>query len=123
MTPQEAYRIAFVAHGAVGQMRADGVTRYIEHPCRVAQLVDEFLRATDAGGRVAVQGFYDTMVDKTIAVSGTREAEMAKLLENTFRNVNAALVNEMATFARDLDVDIWEAIEAASTKPFGFLRT
>jgi len=52
MTPQEAYRIAFVAHGAVGQMRADGVTRYIEHPCRVAQLVDEFLRAPDAGGRV-----------------------------------------------------------------------
>jgi UDP-N-acetyl-D-glucosamine dehydrogenase len=71
---------------------------------------------------VAVQRFYDTIVDKTISVSGTREAELAKLLENTFRSVNAALVNEIATFARDLDVDIWEAIEAAATKPFGFMR-
>jgi len=84
--------------------------------------IPKLVSGVNASSLTAVQGFYDTMVDKTIAVSGTREAEMAKLLENTFRNVNAALVNEMATFARDLDVDIWEAIEAASTKPFGFLR-
>ncbi len=70
----------------------------------------------------AVQGFYDTLVEKTIAVSGTREAEMTKLLENTFRHVNIALVNELAIFAHQLDIDVWEAIDAAATKPFGFLR-
>ena len=55
-------------------------------------------------------------------VSGTREAELTKLLENTFRHVNIALVNELAMFAADLDIDVWEAIDAASTKPFGYLR-
>jgi len=69
-----------------------------------------------------VQHFYDTLVDKTVAVSGPKEAELAKLLENTFRHVNIALVNELAMFARDLGIDVWEAIDAASTKPFGFLR-
>jgi UDP-N-acetyl-D-glucosamine dehydrogenase len=55
-------------------------------------------------------------------VSGTREAELTKLLENTFRHVNIALVNELAMFAAELDIDVWEAIDAASTKPFGYLR-
>lgn len=68
-----------------------------------------------------VQWFYDQFVDKTISVKSTREAEMTKLLENTFRHVNIALVNELAMFAHDLDVDIWEVIDAASTKPFGFM--
>ena len=54
-------------------------------------------------------------------VSGTREAELTKLLENTFRHVNIALVNELAMFAADLGIDVWEAIDAAATKPFGFL--
>ncbi len=71
---------------------------------------------------VAVQGFYDRIVDKTIAVRSTREAEMTKLLENTFRHVNIALVNELAMFAHDLEVDIWEVIDAAATKPFGFMK-
>ena len=55
-------------------------------------------------------------------MSGTREAELTKLLENTFRHVNIALVNELAMFAADLDIDVWEAIDAASTKPFGYMR-
>ena len=55
-------------------------------------------------------------------VSSTRSAELAKLLENTFRHVNVALVNELAMFAADLDIDVWEAIDAAATKPFGFMR-
>ncbi|MDE3202815.1 MAG: nucleotide sugar dehydrogenase [Acidobacteriota bacterium] len=76
----------------------------------------------DAASLQSVQCFYDTIVDQTVAVSGTREAELAKLIENTFRAVNVALVNEIATFARDLDVDIWESIEVAATKPFGFMR-
>lgn len=70
----------------------------------------------------AVQGFYDTIVDKTVAVSGPAAAELAKLMENTFRHVNVALVNEMAMFAGDLGVDIWESINAASSKPFGYMR-
>jgi UDP-N-acetyl-D-glucosamine dehydrogenase len=76
----------------------------------------------DAASLDAVRGFYDRLVDRTVSVSGTREAELTKLLENTFRHVNIALVNELAMFASDLDIDVWEAIDAASTKPFGYLR-
>ena len=71
---------------------------------------------------VAVQAFYDTLVNTTVAVSGTREAELTKLLENTFRHVNIALVNELAIFAHQLGVNVWESIDAASTKPFGFMK-
>jgi len=69
----------------------------------------------------AVKGFYDSVVDTTVSVSTPKEAELSKLLENTFRHVNVALVNELAMFANDLGIDIWEAIGAASTKPFGFM--
>lgn len=69
-----------------------------------------------------VSGFYERLVHEVVPVSGTREAELTKLLENTFRHVNIALVNELAMFANDLGIDVWEAIDAASTKPFGFLR-
>ena len=55
-------------------------------------------------------------------VGSTAEAELVKLLENTFRHVNIALVNELAMFADDLGIDIWWAIDAAATKPFGFMR-
>jgi UDP-N-acetyl-D-glucosamine dehydrogenase len=70
----------------------------------------------------AVQDFYDTLVERTVPVSGTREAELTKLLENTYRHVNIALVNELAVFAGELGVDIWEVIDAASSKPFGYQR-
>jgi UDP-N-acetyl-D-glucosamine dehydrogenase len=70
----------------------------------------------------AVRAFFDRLVDRTVAVSGTREAELTKLLENTFRHVNIALVNELAMFAEAMGIDVWEAIDAASTKPFGYLR-
>jgi UDP-N-acetyl-D-glucosamine dehydrogenase len=76
----------------------------------------------DAPSLAAVQDFYQTLVDRTVAVASTREAELAKLLENTFRHVNVALVNELAMFAHDLGIDIWSAVDAASTKPFGFMR-
>jgi len=69
----------------------------------------------------AVQSFYDSLVDRTVPVASPREAELTKLLENTFRHVNVALVNELAMFASDLGIDIWAAIGAASTKPFGFM--
>jgi UDP-N-acetyl-D-glucosamine dehydrogenase len=70
----------------------------------------------------AVEAFYGRLVESTVAVSGTREAELSKLLENTFRHVNIALVNELAMYAADLNINIWEAIDAASSKPFGYLR-
>lgn len=69
----------------------------------------------------AVQRFYESLVETTVAVSGTREAELTKLLENTFRHVNIALLNELAMYAHDLGIDIWEAVDSAATKPFGFL--
>jgi len=69
----------------------------------------------------AVQSFYDRIVETTVAVSTPKEAELTKLLENTFRHVNIALVNELAVFAHELGVDLGAAIEAASTKPFGFM--
>jgi UDP-N-acetyl-D-mannosaminuronate dehydrogenase len=73
-------------------------------------------------GLVAVEAFYRGIVATTVAVSSPREAELAKLIENTFRHVNIALVNELAMFGRELGVDVWEAIDAAATKPFGYMR-
>ncbi len=64
--------------------------------------------------------FYQGFVDIVVPVKGAKEAESAKLLENTYRHVNIALVNEMVPFCRELDIDLWEVIRAASTKPFGF---
>lgn len=64
--------------------------------------------------------FYGQIVETVVRTKGCREAEMAKLLENTYRHINIALVNEMAIFSRELGVDLWAAIDAAKTKPFGF---
>jgi UDP-N-acetyl-D-glucosamine dehydrogenase len=75
----------------------------------------------DAASLIAVQAFYDTIVENTISMSGTAEAELAKLVENTFRHVNIALVNELAMASEELGIDIWEAIRGAATKPFGFM--
>jgi UDP-N-acetyl-D-glucosamine dehydrogenase len=69
-----------------------------------------------------IAAFYGTVVDHVVPVSDCKVAELAKLLENTFRHVNIALVNELAVFAHDLGIDVWEAIDAASSKPFGYLR-
>ncbi len=74
----------------------------------------------EASGRVA-HAFYSTIVDEVALVSTPEVAETAKLLENIFRAVNIALVNEMALLCRRMDIDIWEVVEAASTKPFGFM--
>jgi UDP-N-acetyl-D-glucosamine dehydrogenase len=68
-----------------------------------------------------VQAFYGSVVERTVPVSDCKVAELAKLMENTFRHVNIALVNELAMFAHDLGIDVWEAIAAASSKPFGYM--
>ena len=75
----------------------------------------------DDDSLAAVTAFYSRLVDTVVPVASTAEAELVKLLENTFRHVNIALVNELAMFARDLGVDIWNAVDAAATKGFGFL--
>ena len=68
----------------------------------------------------AAARFYGKVCDQVIEAKSPREAEMAKLLENTYRHVNIALVNEMAVFCHELGIDLWDAIRCASTKPFGF---
>jgi UDP-N-acetyl-D-glucosamine dehydrogenase len=75
----------------------------------------------DAASLAAVADFYSTVVENVVEVSGTSEAELAKLVENTFRHVNIALANELAMVAEELEIDIWESIRAAATKPFGFM--
>lgn len=65
-------------------------------------------------------GFYGQFVETVVRTKGTREAEAAKLLENTYRHINIALVNEMARFCHELGIDLWDVIRAASSKPFGF---
>ena len=64
---------------------------------------------------------YRSVVDTVVAVSSTQVAEMVKLLENTFRAVNIGLVNEIALMAHRMDINVWEVIDAAGTKPFGFM--
>ena len=67
-----------------------------------------------------ISEFYNSIIDEVVEVSGTREAEMVKLIENTYRQVNIAMVNELAILSKMLDIDIWEVVDAAKTKPFGF---
>lgn len=77
------------------------------------------------GGVTALSGdraveFYGEFIEEVVKVKGAKEAETAKLLENTYRHINIGLVNEMAKFSHELGIDIWEVINAARTKPFGF---
>jgi UDP-N-acetyl-D-glucosamine dehydrogenase len=65
--------------------------------------------------------FYSQALERVVPVSGTQVAEMVKLLENTFRMINIGLVNEMALMCDRMGINVWEVIEAAATKPFGFM--
>ena len=87
---------------------------FVETPKVVSGITPESL--------AEVKRFYDSLVNQTVPVSSPKEAELTKLLENTFRHVNIALVNELAIYAHQLGVNVWESIEAASTKPFGFMK-
>ena len=75
----------------------------------------------DAASTAVAQALYEQVVSTVVPVSSTRVAEMVKLLENTFRAVNIGLVNELALMSHELGVDVWEVIDAAGTKPFGFM--
>src|SRR5207247_5755671 len=66
---------------------------------------------------------YAAAINTVVPVSSPRVAEMVKLLENTFRAVNIGLVNEIALMCDALGIDVWEVVDAAKTKPFGFMRS
>jgi nucleotide sugar dehydrogenase len=69
----------------------------------------------------AAAALYGAVVPKVVEAAGTKEAELAKLVENTFRHVNIALINELAVYAHEMGIDIWNAIDVAASKPFGFM--
>ncbi len=75
----------------------------------------------DEHSTTAVAAFFGAFVEQVVEVPGCGEAELTKIIENTFRHVNIALINEIATFSHDLGIDVHAAIDAASTKPFGYM--
>ncbi len=83
--------------------------------------IPKIVGADDAHSRDLVAAFYGLIVDRAVPVSSTMAAETVKLAENSFRTVNIALVNEMKFAFQKMGVDVWEVIEAAATKPFGFM--
>ena len=83
--------------------------------------IPKVVGGTDPRSTEVAAALYNLIVETVVPVSSTRVAEMVKLLENTFRAVNIGLVNELALMCRDLEVDVWEVIDAAKTKPFGFM--
>jgi len=102
-------------HAAFSPERVDPGNLEYDHantPKIVAGLTDQCLERAI--------GIYDVLGGEVIPAKGIREAELAKLLENTYRQVNIALMNEMAKFSRALDIDLYESIRLAATKPFGF---
>src|SRR5918994_2300882 len=83
--------------------------------------IPRLIGGLDEASTLAASVFYRQFVDEVVTVSSCRTAELAKLLENTFRHVNIALINEMSMLCRETGIDVWEVIEAAATKPFGFM--
>lgn len=83
--------------------------------------IPKVVSGIDAASLELVESLYASVFERVIPVSSTRTAEMVKLLENTFRSINIALINEMAMICDTLGIDVWEVIDAASTKPFGFM--
>jgi UDP-N-acetyl-D-glucosamine dehydrogenase len=82
--------------------------------------VPKIVGGIDDQSAVLMEAFYRSFVNDVVRVSSPAAAEMTKLLENTYRHINIALANEMAILCHDLGIDIWEVIDAAATKPFGF---
>jgi UDP-N-acetyl-D-glucosamine dehydrogenase len=91
------------------------------NPRWTLETTPKVVSGVDAESLRRVREFYDTVVERTVPVSDPKTAEFTKLLENTYRHVNIALVNEMAVIAHELGIDAWAAIDAASSKPFGFM--
>jgi UDP-N-acetyl-D-glucosamine dehydrogenase len=83
--------------------------------------IPKIVGGVGAASTQAAAALYSATVDRVVSVSSTRVAEMVKLLENTFRAVNIGLVNEIALMCHKMDIGVWEVIDAAKTKPFGFM--
>jgi UDP-N-acetyl-D-glucosamine dehydrogenase len=83
--------------------------------------IPKVVGALTPGGNEAAAALYGRCIEQVVTVSSPKVAEMVKLLENTFRSVNIALVNEMAMLCDRFGIDVWEVIDAAATKPFGFM--
>jgi UDP-N-acetyl-D-glucosamine dehydrogenase len=83
--------------------------------------IPKVVSAMSPEGREVVTALYDAAFEQVVPVTTTRVAEMTKLFENIFRSVNIALVNELKVLGQRMDIDIWEVIQAAATKPFGFM--
>lgn len=95
-----------------------------EDPSRMdftTETIPKVVGATSPDGLAVVDALYSQVIVKTVPVTSTRAAEATKLLENTFRAVNIALVNELKMTFMRMGIDVWEVIEAAKTKPFGFM--
>lgn len=84
--------------------------------------IPKVVGGVDERSSAAARALYDQVIARTVAVSSARAAEAAKLTENIFRAVNIALVNELKVVYDAMGIDIWEVLDAASTKPFGFMR-
>jgi UDP-N-acetyl-D-glucosamine dehydrogenase len=83
--------------------------------------IPKVVGADDPDSRACAEALYATAFDRVVPVSSTRAAELTKLLENIFRSVNIALVNELKMLCDRMGIDVWEVIDAAATKPFGFM--
>lgn len=83
--------------------------------------IPKVVGADTEGARAIAEAFYSIFIDHVVMVSNTRTAETVKLMENIFRSVNIALVNEMKVITEAMGVDIWEVVDAVKTKPFGYM--
>ena len=90
------------------------------NPHFTARTIPKVVGANDQNSRKALESFYAAVFDRVVPVSSCEAAEMAKVLENIYRSVNIALVNELKLLCQRMNLNIWEIIEAAKTKPFGF---
>src|SRR5215469_6280227 len=90
------------------------------NPHFTARTIPKVVGANDPNSRKALESFYGAIFDHVVPVSSCEAAEMAKVLENIYRSVNIALVNELKLLCQRMNLNIWEIIEAAKTKPFGF---
>jgi UDP-N-acetyl-D-glucosamine dehydrogenase len=91
------------------------------NPTYQTKNIPKVVGGNNEASTAAAVKFYSQVIDTVVPVSSTRVAEMVKLLENTFRAVNIGLVNELALMSHRMNIDVWEVIDAAKTKPFGFM--
>lgn len=91
------------------------------NPNYSTKTIPKVVGANDDESREYAKALYDAVIVETVPVSSSQAAEATKLLENIFRSVNIALVNEMKMILDRMDIDVWEVINAASTKPFGYM--